>query len=72
MSNRFVREAVVERFLRQRGVKVLHCGSCHSDEDAGYSSQLSYPVDLGRDRYTHLCCGLLEDFKKFLKEDRHE
>lgn len=62
---RFISESVIVRLIG--ATEKDHCISCHSDFE-GYEGN---EIDLGKGRWTNLCCGITEKFKAWKDSARH-
>ena len=60
---RYVTEEAVARLIH--ATESDHCNSCHSDaDDEGYDM---IEIDLGKDRYSEVCCGIITKFRAWLE-----
>jgi len=55
MKSPFVSEEAIVRWLRRQGVTVVHCNSCHEDDEY---KDLPLTLNLPNDREAHVCCGV--------------
>lgn len=64
MKERFIPEVKIIRLLRQHYSGC--CNSCHDDMDGGDGSGIE--IDLGKGRWSEVCCKVSLAFEKLLKD----
>lgn len=68
---RYVREEALIRLIKRGlyGARMRCCGSCHNDAD-DYATEGMYQlrdIDLGKGRYTEVCCAIGSEYDEWVK-----
>ena len=59
---RYIREAVVTRFLRRKGREVSCCSSCHEEVAEGFGDLCELLIS--RNRVIRVCCNVAEVWRE--------